>query len=162
MKILAKRRASMPEREKMKIILATFVVAISLLTGCATQPQPNQVLATINSNPPGATISGRDFSGISPQRRLYTLQPGQSRAQSDAISVTWVSGASTTTKLNLIAGQTSTYVIQRPNVPGANADIQWAINLQNQQNSNDEQMGDAANSIGYSLGQILGTAIGKH
>ncbi len=103
---------------------------------CGLPLQPNQTQATITSNPPGATISGTDFSGTAPQILIYTLNKGQATA-SAPITVTWVSGATTTRELKLVAGKSLNYVIQRPDVPGIDTDVKWAIHLQEKKASDD-------------------------
>ena len=110
------------------------IVLCTLLGACAAPLKTNQTRITISSNPPGATISNEDGSAAAqaPHTMTWTLAPGQTAIASAPIVARWVSGATATTRLNLIAGKTQTYTMNRPNLPGLDADIQWAIHLQGQ------------------------------
>jgi hypothetical protein len=115
----------------------TFLVVL-FLTGCATSLPPNQTRIMFYSNPAGAMIStpGHNW-GVAPQQLIWTLNAAT--FLSEPITATWVSGASTTTKMNLIAGQDGSFTLQRPQgVAGVDGDIQWAIHLEQKQQANDE------------------------
>ena len=118
-----------------------FVVL--LFTGCTTSLPPNQTRIMFYSNPAGATIStpGHNW-GVAPQQLIWTLNAATSL--SEPITATWVSGATTTTKMNLIAGQDGSFTLQRPQgVAGVDGDIQWAIHLEQQQQATGAAIIDA-------------------
>lgn len=113
----------------MRILLLVALI----LAGCSTL-QPNQTRITFDSNPPGATISNGSISGTAPLVLIWTLNNGQATALSEPITATWVSGAITTNRMNLKAGQEGAYTIVRPQgVAGLDSDIQWAIHLKQRQ-----------------------------
>ncbi len=114
----------------MRIIPLAIAV---MLTGCATIDQ-NQTRIAFSSQPPGATISsdGKVF-GVAPQSLTWTLSNGQKTTISTPVTATWVSGATVTITMKLTAGQYGTHLFTRPiGVAGLDADIQWAMHLQNQ------------------------------
>ena len=121
--------------------------AVLLLAGCASI-DPNQCRITFESNPPGATISDESGSwGVSPQTRIWTLNGPTSI--SNLITATWISGATTSTKMNLTAGREGTYTFQRPQgTAGLDQDIKWAMHL-------DRQEADRDSARAASLQRIL-------
>lgn len=115
-------------------LIVSCAFLIFIFSGCATPLQPNQTKITISSNPPGATISNENnsVSDVEPLDLVWTLAPGKSTAISGLVTARWVSGATAQVKLSLTAGKSQTYTINRPNVPGIDADIKWAIHLKEQ------------------------------
>lgn len=109
-----------------------LLVIAAILGGCATPLKPNETGVTIVSFPRGATISAQNCNGIGTVDCIYTLPAGQHSGVSPPVTVRWVSGATASATLTLVAGTRTTYTIRRPNVPGADADIQWAIHLDQQ------------------------------
>ena len=107
-----------------------YILAL-LLAGCASLA-PNQSRIRFESNPPGATISFEGgSSGTEPQIRTWTLNGPT--GTSGMITATWVSGATASTKMSLLAGREGTYTFQRPTgVPGVDQDIKWAMHLDRQ------------------------------
>jgi hypothetical protein len=107
-------------------------ILIGMLAGCATPIQPNQNGIVFQSNPPGATISSAGVIwGVAPVGRIWTFTGGRTTDVSAPITARWVSGATSTTRLNLVAGKEGTYVFNRPvGVAGLEADVQWAIHIQ--------------------------------
>lgn len=126
----------------MRILYAMLIALI--VTGCATQLKSNQAKVDFNSNPPGAIISTENGNfGHAPATLIWTLNNGQATAVSEPVTATWVSGATSTIRINLTAGKAGAYTINRPQgVAGLDADIQWAINLQ--QASQRKREADAA------------------
>lgn len=123
----------MPQGDGMKYLARTLALAALTiaLSGCATpRLAENQTRLVIHSNPAGAIIRFKGKGGgvesrPSPIPIVWTLDKGT--YISDAlVSATWPSGATTTTRLNLYAGQDSTVLMQRPDVPGLDRDQQFA------------------------------------
>lgn len=133
---------------------------VALLTGCATVIEPNQAIIELRSEPPGATFTAGDTGmplGTAPVSKLFTFPGAERFTVSPPIIATWVSGAQTSMRINITPGKWF-YVFKRPaNAPGLDADVQWAIHLQQQQSV------DAAefNSAMYELGKGLGTIGGR-
>ena len=107
-----------------------FLVVL-LLDGCATSLKSNQTRIKFDSDPPGATISTPAKNwGVAPVTLNWELNKGQATALSEPITATWISGATTTTKMNLTARQEGTYTLVRPQgVAGLDSDIERARNL---------------------------------
>lgn len=108
----------------------TLMLAISIaVAGCATNIQDNQTRIVVSSSPPGAIITTKGRAGTlshpAPTPIVWTHQKG-SYIDTVVIGATWPSGATTTARLNLYAGQDAAYVMQRPNVPGLERDMQYA------------------------------------
>lgn len=109
----------------------TLALALSVaVAGCATKLPDNQTRIVVSSNPAGAIIKFRNKGGEvisqkSPATIVWTHQPG-SYIDTGFIGAAWPSGATTTMRLNLYAGQDGVYEIQRPNVPGLDRDLQYA------------------------------------
>lgn len=135
------------------------VLLLLSLVGCAGLGT-NQARLTLKSNPPGATISGVDyenFSGKEPVTRglqLRNVTAGQRTETVGPYTATWVSGATVTTNLSLTLGIEQEHTFQRPNVPGLQQDVQWAMHLQNKAAQSDDGLAEflGAAAIGYSLG----------
>ncbi len=125
-----------------------MIAALLLLNGCATPLRPDEARIAISSNPPGATITSGNGSAPAPQTLVWTVPNGT--GTSSPITATWVSGAKTTVRLNLIAGTEKTYVIQRPNVPGIDADIRWAVHLREQDAAASRALAEALSSTSKS------------
>ena len=113
----------------MKIRTLSFLLVLAI-AGCATLG-PNQARVTINSSPPGATISGNGFSEAAPVEKTCTAGAGQTSCKAQ-VTATWVSGATTTQVINATVGQYQQFTLTRPNAPGLQQDLQWAMQLQNQ------------------------------
>lgn len=127
-----------------------------ILSGC-TAIQPNQASIRFDSNPPGATISDANETwGVAPQTRIWTLR--DATAVTGPVRATWVSGATTTVRLNLTAGQEGVWSFQRPqNAPGLDQDIQWARHLaqekERQQAATNQMYRDFGNAIEQGLNE---------
>lgn len=127
----------------------------AVLCGCATPLRPNETRITIDSNPPGATIMSAIGNGEAPVELDWTFPPGKTSGRSSPIKARWISGAESTISLNLIAGIKQSYVFQRPaNAPNLQADVQWAIHLQQQKAAQDKEVSDAISDFGKTLGSI--------
>lgn len=139
----------------MKIVIAIFATAI--LIGCATAP--DEFEATINSNPPGATISeGGKTVGVAPVTVRWQMTPGTT-ARSAPLTATWVSGAKQTNQFHLIAGKSQEFLIERPNkVPGLDTDVNWAIHLQKRASEKSKESSDFYYELGKSLGSRGGSS----
>ena len=140
------------------------MTVVSAVSGCATPLASNQARATLYSNPPGATISsGNMVYGATPQTLTFTSTDRSNSFKSSLITATWISGAKTSTYFNLAAGQSGIFTFQRPSAPNLDADVQWAMQLQQQKTASDEAtaaaFAETAPSIGNSLGQALGTVL---
>ena len=142
-------------RNHMRMLIATLCVL--LLIGCATPLAKNQTRLTLQSDPPGATISSPSGNrGMAPYTLLFTIANDQSVGITEPITATWVSGAKTTMRIRLIGGQAGFYTFQRPQgAPGLESDIQWAIHVQQQQErrkaADDAAMANAINSLSNGL-----------
>jgi hypothetical protein len=110
-----------------------FIFLVGLIvSGCASV-QPNQARLTIDSNPPGATLSDSSGTwGVAPQTRVWTLTGPT--AVTNPIYATWVSGATASVRLNIKGGQEGSWSFQRPqNAPGLDQDLRWAMHLSQEQ-----------------------------
>lgn len=122
--------------KKLGRTLALVILTIAI-GGCASPPRlaENQTRLVIYSNPAGAVIrykgkSGNIESRSSPAPIIWSLDKG-TYISTAFVSATWASGAATTTRLNLYAGQDSTVLMQRPDVPGLERDTQYAATTAN-------------------------------
>jgi len=103
--------------------IVAFTV-ICALAACTPPLQKNQARITISSFPEGAIISSGTVSGPSPQSMQWTLPGSVGYATATA---TWISGAKQVVRLQLTGGTNGTYVISRPNAPGVDIDVQYAV-----------------------------------
>jgi hypothetical protein len=110
-------------------------LVVLLLAGCQTyQPNPNETKIMFYSNPAGATITAPGITyGAAPRLLIWTFTDEQTTLVTAPITATWVSGATTTTRINITKGKDGSYVMQRPQgVAGLDSDIQWAIHIEQQ------------------------------
>lgn len=122
-------------RGYMRII---YTAVLLLISACASI-QPNQARIEFDSSPPGATISNGSTSGAAPLRLTWTFNNGHATGLSELVTATWVSGATTSIRMQLSAGRSGTYTLQRPSgAPGLDQDIQWAMHLNRERDQRDE------------------------
>ena len=121
-----------------------LAILAALFGGCASVDKDENEI-TFESNPPGATISmGAQVWGVSPQTKTWTLAPGVSHTQTAPITATWVSGAKATARVPLDAGRREKFVFQRPSgFPGLDADIRWAMHLNNKRLAEDAEFAES-------------------
>ena len=128
-----------------------FVLLFTSGCGGDSALRSDQARITIRSNPPGATIISKVSSEREPQSYLFTVAPGQTAGITEFITARWVSGATTSKRINFVGGQTVNYVIHRStNDPGLDKDIQWAMHLEQsrlQQDANDAQQSANYNAL---------------
>lgn len=138
----------------MKSILT---IAITLaLTACAAPLRSDQARITISSSPPGATISDGVQSFETPQTLTWTIPGGKGTTR--PITASWMSGAQTSIRLNLVGGSTKNYVFQRPNVAGVETDIRWAIHLQEKDAAATKVLLDVLSSTSKPSGSVRCTS----
>lgn len=122
-----------------------LVLAAVLVSGCAA----TQIQVDYLSDPPGATLyEGGKALGVTPTSLYYAIEPsfengGCQRAR--GTSVMWASGAKTEIgHLSLCKnnGYRQNYSFSRPDVPGRDVDLNYALQLQ--RNSIMRQQADAA------------------
>lgn len=140
----------------MKKTLQASLAASIFLTGCAAPVGPDQVEATFDSNPPGATIFiGETQAGVAPVTRRWNMN-GKQTASLPTISAHWVSGARASMNFTVTRGQEGSYTFQRPpGAPNLDADIQWAIHLQRKDAAASADLGDAYSDFGKAIGGAM-------
>lgn len=121
-----------------------FVVLV-LMTGCAVDK--NKAVVFIRSSPPGATISDYHSSDRAPVILRWDISEMDKTSKSRPITATWISGASTTVNLNIRFGERQEYTISRPNAPGLEQDIQWAIQLQEAANARSQARDETTRTL---------------
>jgi hypothetical protein len=139
--------------QKASILILPFLVA------CSTPLRNDQARTIINSNPPGATISTHGASKAAPVEWIWKLSGSQPETR--IVTATWVSGASASTKINLAPGQERSYTIQRPNVPGLEIDVHWAMRQQQRQDALNAETAQALGDASWELGRAIGAAAGR-
>jgi hypothetical protein len=112
--------------------LAFAIAATALVTGCASQ-----IRVTYQSDPPGATIyQNSQPMGVTPVTLTYAPDPAFDKGQCvrlEGPSVKWASGATASVSfLNACPAQgyNQVYSFARPDVPGREADMRYALELQ--------------------------------
>jgi hypothetical protein len=106
---------------------------VLLLSGCAT----NQVRVTYYSDPNGAALyEGQKALGYTPFTLIYPISP-QDKARGyvslSPTKVVWASGASATVQsriAELSKGTNFHLVFMRPDVPGRDVDLNFALQLE--------------------------------
>ena len=136
----------------MKIFASLIITATLVLGGCATPLGPNETRIDIKSNPPGATISADGNSKLAPA--IYQITTPSAR-ETSLITVTWISGATTSKKLTFDKPGQYEYTFQRPvDAPGLQQDVAYAIHLDGGSTSKSSS-GSSAYEFGQALGSIL-------
>lgn len=125
--------------------LFAVMAMILILAGCAAPLRPDQGGATITSNPPGAALTTRWTSGVAPQEWTFG-NSGYAAVFGVDVTATWVSGAKSVTTIYLTKGERRNYTIQRPNVPGIDTDVRWAIAAQQNEQVNQQVWAAALHS----------------
>ena len=111
-------------------------ICLAILSGCTTTPE--KISVTYFSDPPGAMLySGGRFMGVTPITLTYPqlsnfINGGCQRGETSVIR--WGSGAEASfnsIRLCKDEGDHQQFIFQRPaNVPGSEADIRFATELQ--------------------------------
>lgn len=135
------------------------ILIILFLTACSTPLRQDQARTIINSNPPGATISTYGASKAAPVEWTWKLSGIQPETR--IVTATWVSGASSSAKIDLAPGQERSYTIQRPNIPGIEIDVHWAMQQQQRQDALNAGTAQAVGDASWELGRAIGTAAGR-
>lgn len=111
-------------------------VGILLLSGCAT----NQVRVTYYSDPTGAAFyEGQRAFGYTPFTLIYPISPKdreRGHVVLSATKVVWASGASATVQsqiAELRKGTNFQFIFVRPDVPGRDVDMNFALQLERNQ-----------------------------
>jgi len=109
-----------------RIVLLTVICTVA---ACASPLQKNQARLKVSAFPEGAIISSGTVSGPSPQSIQWTLPGSIGYAN---VTATWISGARQLVRLQLVGGTDGAFVISRPNAPGVDKDLQYAVRLRQQ------------------------------
>ncbi len=152
--------------------LSFTVVLGCMLAGCAvTPPRPaNELWLTIKSEPPGARITcdATDNSkiafGFAPTTIVYTISPESRKAgklTTKPCTAVWSSGATSVTgfALNLSIGMNQQITLNRPpGVAGLDKDMQFALQLQQQQQQVGRSQADENAAIAAGVLGLFGAA----
>ena len=117
----------------MRRLIKLLLLLILINSGCAV----NQVTVTYYSDPPGAAVyEGQKAFGFTPVKVFVSIPPEMQKSRIIRINETkavWASGAYSTVpyiELDLQQNSNFYFTFIRPNVPGREADLNFALQLE--------------------------------